>query len=92
MEAILKSAASALLAYTTHYGMAKFYNYVCVPDGIWGYLGGMISTGSPVCQAGVQVLTNTQVSYSSMVMMGITRVIIDIVAPGSSQHLPEKVM
>jgi len=42
----------------------------------------MISTGSPVCQAGIQVLSNTQVSYSSMIMMGITRVIIDVVAPG----------
>ena len=89
MEAILKTAASALLAYTTHYGMAKFYNYACVPDGFWGYINGMISTGSPVCQAGVQVLTHTQVSYSSMVMMGITRVLIDVVAPGSSEQIKD---
>jgi hypothetical protein len=87
MEAILKSAASALLAYSAHYGMAKFYNMACVPDGIWGYLSGMISTGSPVCQAGVQIISHTQVSYSSMIMMGITRVLIDLVAPGSSQHI-----
>ena len=90
MEAILKTAASALVAYTTHYGIAKFYNFVCVPDGFWGYLNGMISTGSPVCQAGVEVLSHTQVSYSSMIMMGITRIIIDVVAPGSSQPLQEK--
>lgn len=90
MEAILKSAASALLAYSAHYSMAKFYNMACVPDGFWGYLSGMISTGSPVCQAGVQVLTHTQVSYSSMIMMGITRVLIDVVAPGSSQAAPLK--
>jgi hypothetical protein len=82
MEAILKSGASALLAYTTHYGMAKLYNYGCVPDGVWGYLGGMLTTGSPICQAGVQILSNTQMSYSSMIMMGITRVIVDMVAPG----------
>jgi hypothetical protein len=90
MEAILKTAASALIAYTTHYGMAKFYNFACVPDGFWGYLNGMISTGSPVCQAGVQVLSHTQVSYSSMIMMGITRVAIDLIAPGSSQAAPLK--
>jgi len=90
MEAILKTAASALVAYTAHYGIAKFYNFACVPDGFWGYLNGMVSTGSPVCQAGVQVLTHTQVSYSSMIMMGITRVIIDVVAPGSSQAAPLK--
>jgi hypothetical protein len=90
MEAILKTAASALVAYTAHYGMAKFYSFACVPDGIWGYLNGMISTGSPVCQASIQVLTNTQVSYSSMIMMGITRVAIDLIAPGSSQAAPLK--
>jgi len=83
METIVKSGMSALLAYTSHYGMTKFYNYVCVPDGIWGYFYGMVSTGSPVCQAGIQILSNTQVSYSSMITMGIMRVIVDIVAPVS---------
>jgi len=83
MEAILKSAASALLAYTAHYSVAKLYNYACVPDGIMGYLNGMISTGSPVCQAGIQIISNTQVSYSSIIMMGITRIIVDVVAPGA---------
>jgi hypothetical protein len=81
MEVILKGATSALLAYTTHYGMTKFYNYVCIPDGVWGYLYGMVSTGSPVCQAGIQILSSTQVSYSSMITMGIMRVVVDIVAP-----------
>ena len=90
MEVILKNVAAALLAYSMHYGATKFYNMACVPDGFWGYLSGMISTGSPVCQAGVQVLTHTQVSYSSMIMMGITRVLIDVVAPGSSQAAPLK--
>jgi len=83
MEAILKSAATALISYSAHYGMAKFYNFACVPDGIFGYLQGMVSAGSPVCQAGIQVLTHTQVSYSSMIMMGITRVAIDLIIPGS---------
>jgi hypothetical protein len=90
MEAILKSAASALLAYSTHYGVTKIYNHVCVPDGIMGYLSGLVSTGSPICQAGIQVISNTQVSYSSMIMMGITRVAIDLIAPGSSQAAPLK--
>lgn len=85
MEAILKSAATAVISYTIHYGITKLYNTVCVPDGIWGYLNGMISTGSPVCQAGVQVLTHTQVSYSSMIMMGITRVAIDSIPSVSTK-------
>lgn len=85
MIAILKTVASAIIAYSAHYGMTKFYNHVCVPDGVWGYLSGMVSAGSPVCQAGVQVIAHTQVSYSSMIMMGITRILIDAVAPGSSE-------
>jgi hypothetical protein len=84
MEAILKSAASALLAYSTHYGVTKIYNHICVPDGLIGYLSGIVSTGSPVCQAGIQVISNTQVSYSSMILMGITRIVVDLVAPGAS--------
>ena len=87
MESIAKAAASALLAYTVHYGTAKIYNLVCVPDGILGYLQGLVTTGSPVCQASVQVITHTQTSYSSMFLMGITRVFIDMVAPGVTKDV-----
>lgn len=87
MESIAKAAASAILAYTVHYGTAKIYNLVCVPDGILGYLQGLVTTGSPVCQAGVQVITHTQTSYSSMFLMGITRVFIDMVAPGATKDV-----
>uniref|UniRef100_A0A6C0ANQ7 Uncharacterized protein n=1 Tax=viral metagenome TaxID=1070528 RepID=A0A6C0ANQ7_9ZZZZ len=83
MEVILKNVAAALLAYSAHYSATKFYNYACVPDGFMGYLSGLITTGSPVCQAGVQIISNTQVSYSSMIMIGITRVLVDMVAPGT---------
>lgn len=83
MEAIMKNAMSAVLAYTTHYGMAKIYNHVCVPDGIWGYIYGFASTGSPVCQMGIQILSSTQISYSTIITYGIMRTILDIVAPGN---------
>jgi hypothetical protein len=81
MEAILKNSATVLLAYTTHYGVAKLYNYVCVPDGIMGFLTGLVSAGSPVCQAGVQIISNTQISYSSMILMGVSRLFVDVVSP-----------
>jgi hypothetical protein len=84
MEVILKNVATALLAYSAHYGATKFYNYACVPDGIVGYMSGLITTGSPICQAGIQVISNTQVSYSSMILMGATRIIVDMVAPGAA--------
>ncbi len=83
MESIAKSALSALIAYSTHYGVTKLYNEICIPDGLWGYLYGLVTAGSPVCQAGVTIISNTQVTYSSMILMGITRVVVDMVAPGS---------
>ena len=81
MDLVLKSLASAVIAYTAHYTSTKLYNYACVPEGIMGYLQGFITTGSPICQAGVQVISSTQLSYSSMVTMGISRLVVDFVAP-----------
>ena len=83
-SSIVKAAGSAILSYGTHYAMTKAYNYACVPDGVYGFLQGMITSGSPVCQAGVQVISSTQVSYSQLIIMGISRVVIDFVAPGVS--------
>ena len=83
-SAIGKALGSALISYSTHYGMTKLYNAACVPDGIWGFLQGMVTSGSPVCQLGVQVISSTQVSYSSIIMMGISRILLDVVAPASS--------
>jgi len=80
----LKFAATAILTYTTHYGVAKVYNYACVPDGFLGYMYGFVSMGSPVCQVGLQAMTSTQVSYSSMIMTGITRLVVDYIVPGAS--------
>ena len=84
MEPILKFAATAALTYSTHYSIAKVYNMACVPDGIMGYIYGFVSMGSPVCQVGLQAMTSTQVSYSSMIMTGITRLVVDYIMPGVS--------
>lgn len=83
-SAIGKAIGSAIISYSTHYGMTKLYNAACVPDGVWGFLQGMVTSGSPVCQLGVQVISSTQVSYSSIIMMGISRILLDVVAPASS--------
>ena len=84
-SAIGKALGSALISYSTHYGMTKLYNAACVPDGLWGFLQGMVTSGSPVCQLGVQVISSTQVSYSSIIMMGISRILLDIVAPSAGK-------
>jgi hypothetical protein len=83
MEVILKNIAAALIAYSAHYGAAKFYNYACVPDGIMGYMTGLVTTGSPVCQASIQVISNTQVSYSSLILMGFSRIAVDLISPAT---------
>jgi hypothetical protein len=83
-SAIGKALGSAFISYSTHYGMTKLYNAACVPDGVWGFLQGMVTSGSPVCQLGVQVISSTQVSYSSIIMMGISRILLDVVAPSAS--------
>ena len=85
MEIILKNTAAALLAYSTHYAAMKFYNYACIPDGFVGYMSGLISTGSPVCQSVIQVISSTQVSYSSILLMSITRITVDLFSPTQSQ-------
>lgn len=82
MEHLLKGLGSALIAYTAHYGSSKLYSEFCVPDGVWGYLQGMVTAGSPVCQAGMKVMEATQVSYSTVILMGLTRLALDVVAPG----------
>jgi hypothetical protein len=76
-----KGVASALIAYSAHYGMVKSYSAACVPDGVWGYLQGLVSAGSPLCQAGVQIISSTQVTYGSIITLGLTRFVLDLVAP-----------
>ena len=84
MEPIIKFATTAALTYSAHYGIAKIYNMICVPDGLMGYVYGIVSMGSPICQVGLQAMTNTQVSYSSMIMTGITRLVVDYIMPTAS--------
>jgi hypothetical protein len=83
MEALVKGFASAGLAYTVHYSSAKLYDFFCVPDGIYGFVQGMFTTGSPVCQAGLAVVSNTQMSYSTLLTIGLTRMVLDMAVPGS---------
>ena len=79
-----KGIASALISYTTHYITTKAYSEFCVPTGFQGFLQGLISVGSPVCQVGVQAISATQISYSTVIMMGFSRIFIDSLFPGTS--------
>jgi hypothetical protein len=79
MEFLSKSFLSAVVAYTTHYGINKLYNHFCIPDGFIGFLQGLITTGSPVCQAGVQLISSTQISYSTLITLSISRMFVDLI-------------
>lgn len=79
--AFLKGFTSAVVAYSTHYGFVKLYSSNCVPDGVWGYFQGFLTAGSPLCQTGVQVIQSTQMTYGSIITMGLTRFVLDIINP-----------
>jgi GDPmannose 4,6-dehydratase len=67
------------------YGVAKLYNNYCVPDGLIGYIHGLVSSGSPVCQAGISLLASTLVSYSTAISMGVSRLVLDWFASGGKE-------
>lgn len=75
---IAKAILSAAIAYTAHYASAKVYDYVCVPDGYLGFFYGFVSMGSPICRAGLTLMTNSQVSYSSLITTSISRLFVDV--------------
>jgi hypothetical protein len=79
MEAITRGVLSGLLAYSIHYGTIKLYTTYCVPDGTWGFVQGMITAGSPVCQSALAIVSQTQLSYSSFVLFGVSRVVVDMI-------------
>lgn len=81
MQAIGKGLATMLLLYSVHYSIAKMYNYFCVPDNVYGFFQGMVTTGSPMCMGAMEVLKTTQISYSTLIMMGTTRLFVDMVTP-----------
>ena len=90
MEPVFKTLLSALMTYSTHYMTVKAYSYICVPDGFIGFCSGLVTMGSPVCQVGMKIMSNTEVSYATICMMGISRLILDyVVPPTKSTTLPE---
>lgn len=88
MESITKTALAGLMAYGVHYTTVKAYDTVCIPDGIWGFLQGFVTMGSPMCQMGVNLIKETQTSYSSFLLIGVSRFLIDMIIPGAAAPTP----
>ena len=79
MQAIIwKGIVSVSTIYATHYGSLKLYSHFCVPDGIWGFLTGSITAGSPLCDTALKVAQNTGITYTSAITVGLTRFILDL--------------
>ena len=85
---IAKTVGAALLTYSTHYASTKLYSGVCIPDGVWGYVQGFITTGSPLCSATLNYASSTQNSYGTIVTMSISRLLIELIAAAAPIPAP----
>jgi hypothetical protein len=82
--AVAKLAGTLLMTYTSHYVATKVYTHFCVPDGVWGFFQGMLTTGSPVCSVTLSYISNSQASYATAITMTVSRAIMDAIMPGAS--------
>ena len=84
--AIYKTLLAAMMAYASHYGITKVYSEFCVPSGVMGFVQGMITAGSPVCSTAFAVMSNTHITYSTIILTSLSRLIIDVCvdSPSSS--------
>jgi hypothetical protein len=72
-------ALSTFIVYSVHFGAVKTYGAFCVPDGMYGYLQGLITTGSPVCKFVLDTITSTQNHYSGVILVGVSRLLLGMI-------------
>lgn len=76
-----KTLATIVVTYTAHYASTKAYSSFCVPDGLWGYVQGFLTTGSPLCSATLTYASNSQNSYATIITMAVSRIAIELILP-----------
>ena len=76
LKELFKALLSVILVYSTHYGTAKIYDNVCVPDGLGGYLQGFITTSSPWCKMALDIMKSTENHYSTVILVGLSRLLL----------------
>ena len=79
-----KTLATIVVTYTAHYASTKAYSSFCVPDGLWGYVQGFLTTGSPLCSATLSYASNSQNSYATIITMAVSRIAIELILPGAN--------
>lgn len=80
-----KTLATIVVTYTAHYASTKAYSSFCVPDGLWGYVQGFLTTGSPMCSATLAYASNSQNSYATIITMAVSRIAIELILPGAAK-------
>jgi len=76
---LIKVGGSILFIYSLHYGTAKGYNLVCVPDGLSGYLFGFITTASPWCKFMLEFMKVTENQYSTIILIVLSGIIMQLI-------------
>ena len=76
MDELKKTGLSLALVYGVHYLSTQLYGNVCVPAGFHGVLSGIFTTASPWCHLILNTMQMTETSYGTMVVTGVTRLIV----------------
>lgn len=75
---LAKTGVSVLIVYTSHYGSSKIYDSLCVPDGVVGFLQGLITTASPWCRLTLEFMKATENQYSTAILIGVSRLAMSV--------------
>ena len=91
MDELKKTGLSLALVYGVHYVATQIYGNVCVPAGFQGILSGIFTTASPWCHLILNTMQMTETSYGTMVVTGVTRLIVGTVMgpAGSTGQKPK---
>ena len=85
MDELKKTGLSLALVYGVHYVATQLYGNVCVPSGFHGVLSGIFTTASPWCHLILNTMQMTETSYGTMVVTGVTRLIVGTVMGPTGQ-------
>ena len=91
MDELKKTGLSLALVYGVHYVATQLYGNVCVPSGFHGVLSGIFTTASPWCHLILNTMQMTETSYGTMVVTGVTRLIVGtVMGPAGQKPKVEK--
>ena len=77
MSTIVRTFLSAVLAYSTHYGVTKLYSEFCIPSGVYGFIQGGLTAGSPICSTALSFMSSTHNAYSTIILASLSRMFVD---------------